>query len=183
MKVVNQYIIPFKGLKDGDHNFEFEFDKAFFDLHSDLEIIDGHLITDVVLSKKTTFLMLKTSMKGNVDLICDRCLENFSFPLRFKGQLLVKFKDEPEEPDDEVMYISPNEDLLDLNQYFFDCVGLSIPIQKYHPDNENGEPGCSKQMLRLISTHVKSEQENNDNRVDPRWSKLKDLLNDGNKNE
>ncbi len=180
MKVGNQYIIPFKGLKEGKHDFSFQINKLFFEEYAELNITGGSLVVNITLTKKSTFLVLNTIIEGQIELICDRCLETFSNKLDFEGQLFVKFKEEPEEPDDQVIFLHPNEDVLDLNQYLYDCIGLNIPIQKVHPEI-NGKSGCNQEMISLINKHTTKKIEKEEK--DPRWSKLRDLLNNGNKTE
>lgn len=183
MKVGNQYIIPFKGLTAGDHYFNFGVKKEFFDENSELEISNGLVQIDLVLSKKTNFLALDFHFDGWVEVICDRCLELFKYPINFKSNLFVKFKESIEEPDENVIFLHPNEDVLDLNQYFFDTIALQLPIQKYHPTEADGKSKCSAGMLKIIRNHSLKESKNEKETIDPRWSKLKNLLNDGNKNE
>lgn len=183
MKVGNQYIIPFKGLREGEHDFDFRLGKAFFEENSALNIENGVIDVEICLTRKANFLVLDVSMSGKIVIQCDRCLENFDFAVDYNDQLYVKFKEETEAPDLNVIYLHPSEDLLDLNQYFFDSIGLSIPIKKVHPENENGEPSCDSKMLSLLNAHSSDELEDNNETIDPRWSKLKDLLNDENKNE
>jgi uncharacterized protein len=177
LKVGNQYIIPFKGLKEGQHNFDFEIGDAFFEENNALDIFGGKIRADIVLNKRSSFLELDVMLNGFIKLQCDRCIEYFDFPLRFRGKLLVKFKEEVEEPDDQIIFLHPGNDLLDLNQYFYDCIGLSVPIQKFHPDI-HGNPGCNPDTLKLLQTYSHSK---NDNEIDPRWSKLNELLKDKNK--
>ncbi len=176
MKVVNQYIIPFKGLKEGNHNYDFVIGKLFFEEYLLSVIPSGQITAKVELLKRSTFLELNVTLIGVVQLQCDRCLELFDFDLEYYGDFVVKFKEEPEEPDEDIMYIHPNDDFLDLTQYFIDSIGLSIPIQKIHPEKEDGLPGCDEEMLKIIDKHSNYEQKD-PNEVDPRWSKLKDLLN------
>lgn len=183
MKVGNQYIIPFKGLKEGEHDFDFQIGKEFFEENSALNIADGSIDIRLLLQRKANFLVLNVTMSGEVSLQCDRCLDYFNFRVDDSDQLYVKFKEETEEPDMNVMYLHPNEDVLDLNQYFFDSIGLSIPIQKIHPENEQGEPECNSQMMTILNAHSSQDTEDNNDNIDPRWSKLKDLLNEGNKNK
>lgn len=181
MKVGNQYIIPFKGLREGEHNFDFRIGKEFFEENSALNIENGEINSKVTLNRKANFLVLDVVMNGEIFLQCDRCLENFNFRVDFSDQLYVKFKEEAEDPDANVIFLHPGEDLLDLNQYFFDCIGLSIPIQKVHPDDEFGVPTCDSEMISLLNAHSSEGDQENSEDIDPRWSKLKDLLNEGNK--
>ncbi len=176
MKVVNQYIIPFKGLNEGNHNYDFEIGKSFFEEYLLSVIPSGQVKAKVELLKRSSFLEIDVNLSGVVQLQCDRCLEYFDFELEYFGDFVVKFKEEPEDPDEGIIYLHPNDDFLDLKQYFIDSIGLSIPIQKIHPEKEDGTSGCDKEMLKIIDKHSYNEQKD-PNEVDPRWSKLKDLLN------
>lgn len=182
MKVVNQYIIPFKGLTEGEHRFDFQIEDAFFEENSSLEINSGSVKAVVFLDKKSNFLELSAELNGSVEVKCDRCLDNFTFAIDFADSLYVKFKEEVEEPDDNVIFLHPSDDELDLHQYFLDCIGLSLPIQKFHPEDEEGNWTCNSDMLDKLDEYSDREREIDENNIDPRWSKLKDLLNDGNKN-
>ncbi|MBN2485317.1 MAG: DUF177 domain-containing protein [Bacteroidales bacterium] len=183
MKVGNQYIIPFRGLALGIHTFSFVISNEFFEEYSELEIPEGKINAEVTLTKKTSLLDLGIVLNGSVKLQCDRCLGYFDFNIDIDTQLFVKFKEEPEEPDENVMFLHPNDDLLDLGQFFLDNIGLNIPIQKYHPRDKQGHSTCDKNMMDYLSKHSARETKNSDDNIDPRWSKLKDLLNEGNKNE
>lgn len=182
MKVVNQYIIPFKGLTEGEHRFDFQIGDTFFEENSSLEIKSGAVDAVVFLQKKSSFLELSVDLNGQFEVQCDRCLDYFSFPLDYSDNLYVKFKEEADEPDDKVIFLHPSDDILDLNQYFIDCIGLSLPIQKFHPEDEDGALTCNSEMVNKIDEYSYREPESNEDNVDPRWAKLKDLLNDGNKN-
>lgn len=184
MKVANQYIIPFRGLDEGEHKFDFLIGKKFFEENSALNVEEGVLSAAVVLNRKSSFLELEFKLIGNIRLQCDRCLDDFDFFVDISNLLYVKFTDEMEDPDENVIFIQPSEDSLDLNQYFFDSIGLSIPIQKAHPIDENGESTCNEEMLNVLDAHSSEQEDNtNDSSIDPRWSKLKDLLKDENKKE
>ncbi len=182
MKLGNQYIIPFKGLKEGDHEFDFEIGEAFFEEYSLTGIRTGLVHAVVLLSRRNSFLELEVSLNGTLSIQCDRCLEYFDFPLYFSGPLFVKFKEEPEEADDQIMYMHPDEDLLDLTQYFIDSIGLSLPIQNFHPEDEEGNSGCDPEMIARLNEHSTYELNQGEEIIDPRWEKLKNLLRDDNKN-
>ena len=62
-----------------------------------------------------------------------------------------------------------------LEQYFFECIRLSLPIQRIHPDNLAGNSGCNSEMLSILNKHNSSFEEKKE--IDPRRDKLKDLLN------
>jgi len=176
VKLVNQYSIPFTGLKEGEHEFIFYFGEKFFNKYEVLEAREGKLKALVFLVKKPNMLRLDIQLRGTLDLQCDRCLETFSYPIAYSGSLIVKFGLNIEESTDEIWVVNPNEHELDLEQYFFECIGLSLPIQKIHPDDLSGNSGCDTEMLKILNAYkISSTGEKTEN--DPRWDKLKDLLN------
>jgi uncharacterized protein len=182
LKLVNQYIIPFTGLKDGDHEFSFELGKEFFDLHEVLEIRNGNVKTAVSLNRKLNLITLEVAMNGYLELQCDRCLDSFRFPISYNGNLVVKFGEDTSASTDEIWILPPNEHTLNLEQFFYDCIGLCIPIQRKHPDNSDGSSGCNPDMIEIIRFHSMPVKNKVQDETDPRWNKLKDLLNDINTN-
>lgn len=150
MKIENQYIIHFKGLKEGVHDFAFHIGKPFFDAFEQLEVPDGNLDVQVELTRKISFLELDIDLQGDLQALCDRCLGYFSLPVTFSGHLVVRFSETDQESDDEVIFLHPEEYQLDLRHYLYECVSLSLPIRKVHPDLPNGEPGCDPEMLKKL---------------------------------
>jgi uncharacterized metal-binding protein YceD (DUF177 family) len=180
LKLVNQYIIPFSGLKEGDHKFTFGFNRAFFEKYSALEARDGEIEAVVWLEKKPSMLNLDINLKGKLEIQCDRCLDYFDMPLHYEGHIVVKFSDDVRTGTDEIWILPPNSFELDMEQYFYECIGLCIPIQRIHPENENQTSACNQEMMKLLESHRNTHKENEN--IDPRWIKLKELLNNTNNN-
>lgn len=177
LKLVNQYIIPFKGLKEGDHEFEFGFDQKFFDEHKVLEAKSGNIGAIVFLTKKTNILSLSTTLKGDLNIQCDRCLEYFNYPIHSQSDLLVKFGENTGDSTDEIWVVDPNSHDLNMEQYLYECILLSLPIQRIHSDDANVDSGCNPEMLEKLEQLSSSEKKED---VDPRWNALKNLFNDTN---
>jgi uncharacterized protein len=180
LKLVNQYIIFFKGLKEGDHEFKFNLSERFFLEHKVLESPNGSIEAIVHLTKRPTLLSFTVHLEGKMQIQCDRCLDHFEFPIRYSDRFIVKFGENVEESTDEIWILHPNEFQLDLEQYFFECLGLSIPIQRAHPDDADGNSSCNKEMLNILGSHASSN--NVENEPDPRWNALKNLLDNTNNN-
>jgi uncharacterized protein len=151
LKIENQYIIHFKGLKEGVHDFAFTMGKPFFEAFEQLDIPDGNVTVTIELNKKLNFLELAVHLLGDVQAQCDRCLGYFALPVAYNGQLTVVFSETEKEPDDEVIYLHPEDHQLNLNHYLYECISLSIPIRKVHPDLPAGEPGCDPEMLKRLN--------------------------------
>ena len=154
MKFENQYIIPFKGLKEGIHDFSLNITGQFFEDYEKLDVRDGNVAVQVELEKKSSFMNLAVELKGEIEVRCDRCLEYFNMPLFYSGHLVVKLSETENESDDEVIFIHPDESLLDLKHYLYECIFLTIPIRKVHPDLPDGTPGCDKEMLKRLKEHL-----------------------------
>ena len=150
MKFENQYIIQFKGLKEGVHDFEFVIDKPFFEEFEHLEVPEGKVSVKATLTKKTGFMELELALSGLMQVQCDRCLDYFELPVGYEGQLLVKFGD-AEETDDEVIFLDPEEHRLELKQTLYECISISIPYRKVHPDLPDGKSGCDAEMIKKLN--------------------------------
>ncbi|MBN1949676.1 MAG: DUF177 domain-containing protein [Bacteroidales bacterium] len=172
LKLGNQYIISFTGLIEGEHSFEFDFKQEFFDEYELLNARSGNLNALVILYKKTNMLSLDVSLKGYLEVQCDRCLDFFRLPIQYQGELVVKFGEDSSGGNDEIWIVPPGEHQLKLQQYFYECIGLCLPISRMHPDHADGTSGCNEDMLRRLNSHSHDihEEEN-----DPRWNKLKDI--------
>ncbi|WP_418981933.1 YceD family protein [Alistipes sp.] len=149
MEVAQYYSIAYKGLRPGPHDFEFEVGGELFRAFGSTEIKDGDCRVAVRLERAETQLTLDVRITGSVVVECDRCLEDCSVPVDFDGQLLVKFSDQPGEYDGEVLWLLPAEDEVDLAQYIYESIVLSLPYQRVHPEGE-----CNPEMLerfRIVS--------------------------------
>ena len=109
--------------------------------------------------------------KGSISILCDRCLEYFNYDFRLSDSFYIRFHDGEDEFDNEIWLLNNDAFELDLHQYFYDIVGASLPISKMHPDDDKGNPTC-EDLLDL----PEEEDTIKDDDIDPRWSKLKELL-------
>ncbi len=154
LKIENQYIIHFKGLKDGVHQFEFVLEKPFFEEYERLEVQDGKVVAKVTLDRKTNFLDLDVLLEGNILVVCDRCLDTFRMDVETDGHLVVRFTEDEQENTDEIMYLHPEDHQLNLKHYFYESLSVSIPYRKVHPDQPDGRPGCNPEMLGKLESFI-----------------------------
>ncbi len=169
------YKIPFRGLKNGSHQYEFNVDDKFFEAFPEGDIKKGNLVAKVDLIKRSNGIEATFEIVGTVTVPCDRCLDDFDCPVEFSGKMLFEFGLESEEVSDELVILSPGDNYIDLDQYIYEYINLSLPIQKVHPDDENGNSLCNADMIaKLKSLNVNNDDDEID---DPRWDKLRDLIN------
>ena len=145
----NGYTIAFKGLKNGSHDFVFPLDSTLFEAYEQSEIKEGSGEVRVALQRSEQQLVLDVAIDARVVVACDRCLEDLTLPVAYEGRLLVKFADEEREYDGEVLWLFPRETEVDLAQYIYESIVLSLPYRRVHPEGE-----CDPSMLerfRIVS--------------------------------
>lgn len=169
------YIIPINDLKDGKHRYEFDVADKFFEPYPESEVKKCSIHVVVDLMKRSTGVDTDFSLKGVATVVCDRCLDEFEMPLEYTAHLTFVPGDEPGEVSDEMVVIPRNDTRLDIRQYIYEFINLAVPFQKYHPDDETGNPTCNPEMLRRLD-EIRATQTDSQE-TDPRWDKLKDLIN------
>ena len=171
MKAFNVNII---GLSNKAHQFDYEIGNAFFENYGKDAVSDGHFSAHVVLDKHERFIEAEFKIKGEAKLICDLSLEPFDFQINIDKRIMFKFGEEETELSDEIMIISSDRVSLELGQYIYEFIALSIPIKKVHPKFQETEEDDDDSKGKLIySTETKSSSD--DQKVDPRWEILKKL--------
>ena len=108
----------------------------------------------VKLNRTESMLELEVAIEGEVICECDRCLEDCPIAIDYEGDLVVKFSDESDYYDGEVMWISPSEDMLDLTQYIYESIVLSLPYSRVHEEGE-----CNPEMLASFGAMTEEELE------------------------
>ena len=172
MKSITTHKIEFAGLKVGKHQFNFELNKEFFENFSFFDFNNIHLCVDVDLTKKSTLLELNFHLKGSVNVNCDMTNEPFDMPFNKEDFLVVKFGQEYNDEDNEILVLPYGEHKVILDQYLYELVILSLPRKRVHPGVEDGtlESEIIKILDELKPSGLALES-------DPRWEKLKKIKN------
>lgn len=173
MGYLKKYKIRFKELDLGEHQFEFEIDNLFFAEFEKSEIQEGNLNVAVNLFKEERMITLDVHIEGAVDIMCDRCLEYFGFPIEFDGKVYIKPIIDVQEEKENTLGVEEDETEINLAQYFYESIHLMLPLKRIHPKDENGESTCDKEMLELIEKYKRGQD---DESIDPRWEKLKNIF-------
>lgn len=174
----SKYNIEFKGLKEGLHDYQFEVNNKFFEHFEESLVDNGEISLKVELEKRSAFLKLSFALEGWLELVCDRCLDNYKQNVSLETKLFVKFGEEDEfEEGDNVIWILPEEHAINLAQIIYEYITLSIPLRHVHPD-KSGENSCNREMIERLNNITQPEaDENEKEEIDPRWAALKNLKN------
>ncbi|MFC2112374.1 DUF177 domain-containing protein [Bacteroidota bacterium] len=169
---LRQYAIPFRGLKEGKHDFEFVADNLFFEQFDSSEVKRGLVKVRVELIKHSQFLELHFEIDGRVTVFCDRCLEPFAMGIDHRAVLYIRFGEKTYEQSEEVLILADSSSEVVLDQYIYEYTHLALPYQRIHPEI-GGHTGCNPEMMKKLENH--SAQEESESQ-DPRWDKLKGLI-------
>ena len=96
------------------------------------------IIIDIELVKKSTILELNFKGSGSVNINCTLTNEPFQYQISSNLDLLVKFGDMYDDENDELLVLPHGSHSIDLDQYFYEMIILSMPIRNVHPDVEKG---------------------------------------------
>lgn len=173
MSTRKDHIIQFVGLSIGSHEFQFDINDTFFEHLDYSEIKQGKINIVLTLLKQSTMMVLHFEISGTVKQDCDRCTAPLDLPINGNYKLIIKVGgNDTGDEDDDIITIAANEHELDLSQYIYEYIALSLPIKRAHPDNKKGESTCDKKMLKKLAHFLLEEEKE---KTDPRWNGLKNI--------
>ena len=187
--------LPLKSLGVGTHEFEYHLDKQFFVNMESSDIHDADLNVALTVQYNGDIYNLDFHITGEVVLICDRCLDDLRFPIDATYHIVVKYGEDYNDDNDEVLEIPETDNTLNVAYMIKDTVELAIPMKHVHPLGK-----CNRQMSAMLRKHRArrgdddAELENElideiDNidaqssaagNSDPRWDALRKLSDDDN---
>ena len=177
MNNLKEYLIPFAGLKVGKHQFDYQLDNTFFERFDYDEFNDASIKVVVVLEKKSTMLELDFKHKGTVNVPCDVSGEEFDMPIKGKLKLLIKFGEEFNDENEELLILPHGEFEVNVAQYIYESIVVSLPLRRIHPGIKDGSISeVIEKLNSLAPGENKLEEHKGD--IDPRWEDLKKLLTD-----
>ena len=158
------YELAFVGLKPGIHVFEYALDKEFFSEKATTEMPNMDAQVRMTLDKHVGFFLLKFEVSGQADGSCDRCGNPLRLDLWDEFNMVVKLVDDPDamndqEEDPDVFYITRTESHLSVENWLYEFVLLSIPLQQVCPSDEQGHATCNVEVLAKLEQMQQSQQD------------------------
>ena len=125
-------------------------------------------------------MLLKFELGGTMEVTCDRCNSNLPLELWDEFNITVKMVEEPDlmneqEEDPDMYYIAQGESHIDVANWIYEFINLSIPMQKACSFDDMSGPHCNKTALDVLK---KLEPEKKKTEGNPIWKgleKFKDL--------
>ena len=169
-----EYEIAFVGLKPGVHQFDYQIDDSFFEDFQEQDFKNCQAHVKLLLEKNSgSFMLLKFEMGGNVEVVCDRCSNNLPLQLFDEFVVTVRMVEDPEimneqEGDPDVYYIARGESHLDVKDWLYEFINLSIPMQRTCEYENMDGPFCNA-VAREVLNNLKTEENGGSN---PIWKGL-----------
>jgi uncharacterized metal-binding protein YceD (DUF177 family) len=119
-------------------------------------------------------------MKGTVNVDCDVSLEAYDQEIEGDFSMVIKFGPEYNDDNDEILILPHEEYQVNVSQYIYELIILSMPSKRVHPKVLDGTLE-SEALKKLKELEVSNENpaESKDE-IDPRWDKLKGLITEKN---
>jgi uncharacterized metal-binding protein YceD (DUF177 family) len=183
MKNSRVFEIAWQGLKLGEHKLQFDLDDKFLIWkHPETEYKQLNVQINVTFDKQVNFFMFHFNIDGSLLVPCDRCGDEFELSLWDEFDLLVKLNDaedeEQIEEEADVVFISRSETVLDISDWLYEFLMLSIPLQKIHPQDANGNETCNPDVLAFLEQSAQTVEQQNKNTI---WKGLDSIKIEDNK--
>ena len=176
MMKLKEFFIPFSGLKQGKHKFEYKIDNTFFESFDYQEFNGASLQIIAMLEKMSNMMELNIEAQGAVNVDCDLTGEPFDQNVNSDLHLVIKFGEEYNDEDDEILIIPHGEHQFNIAQYIYEMLVLAVPQKRVHPGVLDGS--LKSDILDKLEELQPKENKEQSEKTDPRWDDLKKLLTD-----
>ncbi|MCC6185786.1 MAG: DUF177 domain-containing protein [Chitinophagaceae bacterium] len=185
MKRSMEFELAWQGLKMGEHILDYQLDSTFLkekgEMPDDITDIDANV--RLKLNKHESFFELHFDIDGYIITPCDRCGDDFKLSLWDEFDLIVKLSDteisDEISEDADVVFVPRSETVLDLSKWLYEFLILSIPLQRVHPNDADGNSECNQEVLRLLGAYTERQDEKTNNI----WKGLDAIKIDNNNNK
>ncbi|WP_298237290.1 DUF177 domain-containing protein [uncultured Algibacter sp.] len=177
-KALKEFTIPFVGLKEATHYFEYKIKQSFFEHFEYEDFNNVEVNVKVALIKKSTLLELHFKVSGAVNINCDVTNEPYNQNIENEFDLVVKFGDQYNDDNIDILIVPHGTYEINIQQYIYELIILAVPIKRIHPGVEDGTLDSDiLEKLEELSPKLKENRETKED-IDPRWDTLKKLLTD-----
>ena len=126
-------------------------------------------------------MLLTFEIGGKLEVTCDRCNSDLPLELWDEFTITVKMVEEPalmneQEEDPDVYYIGRGESHLNVEEWIYEFINLSLPMQKTCRFEKMDGPFCNKTARELLKKLEDTPSpETKDNPIWKGLDKFKDL--------
>jgi len=148
MQALKQFSLPIQGMKIGFHKYSFLLDETFFKAFENALFTDGAVSANLEVEKKSDHLVIDLALGGTVHTECNRCTDDIDYPLDKEYNLVIKYDEHPRE-EDNIIYISNDNQDFNCAKILYDLVNISIPMQR--TCDEVADKSCNEEILNRLN--------------------------------
>lgn len=168
-----EFEIAFVGLKSGVHEFNYRINDRFFEEYNEQDFRNAEVNVKLLLEKSNGFMILRFEIGGKAEVSCDRCNSNLPIQLFDEFRVMIKITDDPalmneQEEDPDVYYISRGESHIEVKDWIYEFINLSIPMQKTCEYENMDGPYCNPAARELLNNMRPDENSG----MNPIWKGL-----------
>ena len=174
-----EFEIAFVGLKPGVHEFNYHIDDRFFEEYNEQDFRNPDAEVKLLLEKSNGFMILRFEIGGRAQVTCDRCNNALPIQLFDEFKMMIKMTDDPKVMNDQeevpdVYYISRGKSHIDVKDWIYEFINLSIPMQKTCEYENMDGPHCNP-SAREVLKNMRPEENQGANPIWKGLEKFKDL--------
>lgn len=174
MNPFKTYSIQYVNLNEGDHQYNYIVDNAFFELFNHNVYNKARFDVMLHLNRHGNIITLLFTIKGSITTDCDVCLEELTVNIETVKAVLVKSADtNPDDVDEDEVIIADNDSEINVAQHIYDFITLAVPARNVHPTDKNGNSTCNPNVIKELDKHQPGTHDTQE--TDPRWEKLKGI--------
>lgn len=155
------YKVQLASLPDGHHEQDFEIDTEFFKNMENRDILSADIHVHLDLVKKDELYDCTFTVKGMLQVPCDRCLDPLDHEVNTQYHVVVKYGDNYDDGADNLLIIPYSNSFLNVAYILNDTILLTIPLRHVHPLGK-----CNRAMAAALNKHRSSGDDDEDMTVD-----------------
>ena len=142
------YKVQLASLPEGHFEQDLVCDTQFFKNMENEDVSHADVAVHLDLDHKGDLYDLKFTLKGLVQVPCDRCLDPIDIDVDTVYNIKVEYGDSYNDASDDLLIIPGDNPYLNVAYMLYDTILLSIPMRHVHPLGK-----CNRAMAAALSKH------------------------------
>ena len=155
------YKVQLASLPEGKFQQDFVCDTQFFKNMENEDVVNSDVQVHLDLENRHGFYDLKFTLKGVVQVPCDRCLDPIDIEVDTAYDIKVQYGDDYDDASDDLLIIPASNPYLNVAYMLYDTILLTIPMRHVHPLGK-----CNRAMAAALNKHKVRGGEEDDEMVD-----------------
>ena len=155
------YKVQLASLPEGKFQQEFVCDTQFFKNMENEDVVNSDVKVHLDLENRNGLYDLKFTLKGMVQVPCDRCLDPIDIEVDTSYNIKVEYGDSYDDASDELLIIPSSNSYLNVAYMLYDTILLSIPMRHVHPLGK-----CNRAMAAALNKHKAQSDIDDEEMVD-----------------